>query len=280
MRTIAILGKGGIGKTTIAVNLSVFFAMKGAKVLHIGCDPKQDSCDKLVPGGDLRSVMDVLIEREDRSVPVTPKDIILQGRHGIDCIETGGPEPGVGCGGRGITLMFETLKGTDIFEGGYDVVIYDILGDIVCGGFAAPLRAGRAQEIYIVVSGETMSLYAANNICRAVQRFSRGGVRLAGLIPNRRDQKADDTVIRAFANKIQARVFPSIPRDPAVMDAEYASLTTIEYAESLPVADAMRKLFSQVEKSGLQRSTIPEPMSQEMFRAFISSMAAKRKQKR
>jgi len=232
MRTFAIYGKGGIGKSTVASTLAVLFAQHGSRVLLVGCDPKHDSSYKVVERSKVRTVMGLLQQKGDDGV--TREDVLMKGRvPGLTCIETGGPEPGVGCAGRGITRMFELLAELGLPGDGYDVIIYDVLGDVVCGGFAAPIRAGYAKEVYVVLSGEVMALYAANNICRAVQNHKRTGVRLGGLIANLRGVPNEERVLERFSRAVNVPLLPSIPRDPAILDAETALQTVVEYA---PVA--------------------------------------------
>ena len=183
MLKVAIYGKGGIGKSTVTSNLAAAFAMRGKRVIQIGCDPKADSTINLLGGEPLRPVMNYM--REEDEEPEELSDIAKEGFGGILCIETGGPTPGLGCAGRGIIATFQLLEDMDLFEQYQpDVVLYDVLGDVVCGGFAAPIREGYAEKVLIVTSGEKMALYAANNISSAVRNFEdRSYARLEGIIP-------------------------------------------------------------------------------------------------
>ena len=179
MKQIALYGKGGIGKSTTSANLSAALSGMGLSVLQIGCDPKRDSTRMLMQGVFIPTVMDLVRTRGEAAVSL--HDIVYTGYNGVRCVEAGGPEPGVGCAGRGIIATFQLLEKFGALTG--DVIVYDVLGDVVCGGFAMPMRQGYAQEIYLVTSGEMMSLYAANNICKAIQRLSsrvRSKCRLAG----------------------------------------------------------------------------------------------------
>lgn len=163
LRQIAIYGKGGIGKSTTTQNLTAGLAESGKKVMVVGCDPKADSTRLLLGGLAQRTVLDTLRETGDS---IELPNILRDGYLGIKCVESGGPEPGVGCAGRGIITSINLLErlGADTEE--LDYVFYDVLGDVVCGGFAMPIREGKAKEIYIVASGEVMALYAANNISK------------------------------------------------------------------------------------------------------------------
>ncbi len=185
MRQVAIYGKGGIGKSTTTQNLTAALSTMGKKIMQIGCDPKADSVKMLVGGRRQASVLDTL--RKEGEVKL--RAIVLNtGFGGIKCVESGGPEPGVGCAGRGIITSIGLLENLGAYTDDLDYVFYDVLGDVVCGGFAMPIREGKAQEIYIVASGEMMALYAANNICKGIQKFAEsGGTRLGGIICNSRN---------------------------------------------------------------------------------------------
>lgn len=273
MRTFAIYGKGGIGKSTVASNLSVSFAQAGMRVLQIGCDPKHDSCHKLVRRQDVRTVMSVLRDKGDHDVRI--EDIVLKGRFGVDCVETGGPEPGVGCAGRGITRMFEILELTGVLRRGYDIVIYDVLGDVVCGGFAAPIRAGYAQEILIVASGEVMALYAANNICRAAGRFRRAGAVVAGVVGNLRGLPHETEMLARYATKVSLRLFSPIARDTLVQEAERAAQTVSEYAPESPAGRQYHELYQHIHghDSAMWEKDHGrcQPMDDDTFEDFVSA---------
>ena len=194
MRKVAIYGKGGIGKSTTTQNTVAGLAEMGKKVMVVGCDPKADSTRLLLGGLAQKSVLDTLRE-EGEDVEI--EDVAKPGFSGTICVESGGPEPGVGCAGRGIITSINLLESLGAYADsvGLDYVFYDVLGDVVCGGFAMPIREGKAQEIYIVVSGEMMAMYAANNICKGVAKFAEsGGVRLGGLICNSRKKHAGMTL--------------------------------------------------------------------------------------
>jgi len=165
---------------------------------------------------------------------------------GLTCVETGGPEPGVGCGGRGVTRMLEVLGELGLPGNDFDVVIYDVLGDVVCGGFAAPIRGGHAQEVYVVASGEVMALYAANNICRAVHNLGRSGGRVGGVIPNLRGLPKEEQIVAAFGASAGVPVLPIIPRDAVVQEAEIAARTVIEHAPTSVAARAYREVYAAI----------------------------------
>ena len=225
MKKIAFYGKGGIGKSTTVSNLSAAFAAEGHRVLQIGCDPKADSTRNLTGGVKIPTVLDLLRDRED----ITLTDIVTEGDCGVLCVEAGGPVPGVGCAGRGIITAFEKLEELRAFE--YykpDLVIYDVLGDVVCGGFAMPIRGGYAEEVYIVSSGEMMSLYAASNIASAVKMLgSRKYASLKGIILNAKNIENEQELVEKAAGEIGTRVVYRIERNPLIQQAEALGKTVV-----------------------------------------------------
>lgn len=228
MLRLAIYGKGGIGKSTMTSHLSAAFASLGKKVIQIGCDPKADSTINLLKGEPLTPVMNLLredVEIEDLS------DISKVGYGNVLCIETGGPTPGLGCAGRGIIATFQLLEDLELFETFQpDVVLYDVLGDVVCGGFAAPIREGYAQKVIIVTSGEKMALYAANNIYTAVKNFEdRSYASVAGILLNHRNIAHEYEKVDAFARERGLSIIGEIPRSQIINDAEDQGMTVIEY---------------------------------------------------
>lgn len=227
MKKIAIYGKGGIGKSTTTSNLSAALSHLGYKVMQIGCDPKADSTKNLMKGKFIDTVLDVMNEKGD---DLELSDIVFEGYNGVLCVEAGGPTPGVGCAGRGIIAAFEKLEELDAFEVYKpDIVIYDVLGDVVCGGFSMPIRNGYANDVYIVTSGEMMSMYAASNISTAVNQFKkRGYASLKGIILNAKNVEDEENLVNNLAKEINSEVFHKIPRRGIVQIAENEGKTVIE----------------------------------------------------
>src|ERR1700690_1891987 len=220
MRQIAIYGKGGIGKSTTTQNLVAALAEAGRKCMIIGCDPKADSTRLILNRKMQNTVMDMAREKgtvEDLEL----SDVLLTGFKGIKCAESGGPEPGVGCAGRGVITAINFLEENGAYEADTDFVFYDVLGAVVCGGFAMPIREGKAKEIYIVCSGEMMAMYAANNICKGIVKFAQaGGVRLGGLICNSRKVDNEREMIEELAKALGTQMIHFVPRDNDVQRAE------------------------------------------------------------
>jgi len=259
MRKIAIYGKGGIGKSTTTQNTVAGLAEMGRKVMVVGCDPKADSTRLLLGGLAQKSVLDTLREEGE---DVDLDDLRRTGFSGVVCVESGGPEPGVGCAGRGIITAINMLEqlGAYADSEALDYAFYDVLGDVVCGGFAMPIREGKAKEIYIVVSGEMMAMYAANNICKGIVKFAEaGGVRLGGVICNSRQVDNEREMIEAFAVKLGTQMIHFIPREKMVQRAEINRKTVIEYEPTHPQADEYRTLARKIEANEMH--VIPQPMS-------------------
>lgn len=236
MVKIAVYGKGGIGKSTVTGNLAAAFAYLGKKVIQIGCDPKADSTINLLGGNPIMPVMNYL--REYDKEPESIEDIAKEGYGNVLCIETGGPTPGLGCAGRGIITTFSLLEDLKLFEKYRpDVVLYDVLGDVVCGGFAAPIREGYASQVLIVTSGEKMALYAANNINSAVNNFAdRGYAKVRGIVMNRRNVENEEEKVRSFADRNGLEIVADIPRSDDIIRFEDMGKTVIEGDSSLEVS--------------------------------------------
>jgi nitrogenase iron protein NifH len=270
MEKIAFYGKGGIGKSTVSTNVSAALALQGSRVLHVGCDPKHDSSMPFVGTSDVRTVLDTLF-----SVPsdaLTPEHLLMEGRLGIQCVESGGPEPGVGCGGRGVSRMFELLDEQGVLDPArYDAAVFDVLGDVVCGGFAAPLRRGFARKVVIVSSEEIMSLYAANNICKAVSHYQGNGVGLAGLVFNLRDNRAEREPLQRFAARIGTRILAVLPRERRVREAEVAGRTLVETAPRTKLGRTLKGLAAELVQLEPEGCPVPTPLSPQDFRALVDS---------
>ena len=267
MKKIAFYGKGGIGKSTTAANVSAAFAQMGRRVCQIGCDPKNDSTRLLLGRIAPTTILD--LERDKKGAALTLADLVHEGFSGIRCIEAGGPDPGVGCAGRGIIVALEKLKALHAFDD-LDVALYDVLGDVVCGGFAVPIREGYASEIYIVSSGELMSLYAANNIAKGVQRFAaRGAVKLGGIIGNGRDVLNERELLEAFAARLGTQLIAYIPRSRAVHEAEIHRQTLIAYAPTSEQAQYYVRLAQAIDTN--EMLTVPTPMAFEELEELVES---------
>ena len=241
MYKLAVYGKGGIGKSTMTSNLAAAFSFLGKKVIQIGCDPKADSTMNLLGGEQIEPVMDML--RDERN-PESIEDIAKTGYGGVVCIETGGPTPGLGCAGRGIIATFQILKDLKLIETVKpDVVLFDVLGDVVCVGFAAPIREGYADEVMIVTSGEKMALYAANNINTAVKNFEdRSYAKVRGILLNKRNVPDEDAKVKAFADERGISVVGVIPRSDDINRAEEQGMTVVEMNPELPISQKFIEL--------------------------------------
>jgi nitrogenase iron protein NifH len=259
MRQIAIYGKGGIGKSTTTQNTVAGLAYLGKKVMIVGCDPKADSTRLILHAKAQNTVMDLVRELgtvEDLELG----DVMKIGYGDTKCVESGGPEPGVGCAGRGVITAINFLEENGAYTDDLDFVFYDVLGDVVCGGFAMPIREGKAEEIYIVCSGEMMAMYAANNICKGIVKFAEaGGVRLGGLICNSRKVDNEQEMIEELARRLGTQLIHFLPRDNDVQRAEIQKKTVIEWNAECPQADEYRKLARAMDEN--KKFVIPTPLS-------------------
>lgn len=266
MRQIAIYGKGGIGKSTVASNLSMAFREQGLKVMQVGCDPKRDSTRNLTQGKLIPTVLETYREhlrmgRDEYAIAL--EDIVFGGSQGIHCVESGGPEPGIGCAGRGVLTAINILRDLKAFDTySVDVVVYDVLGDVVCGGFAQPIREGYAREIYLVCSGAFMSVYAANNIAKAIRRLSRPGeTGLAGVIGNSSgDEQFEKGVLAEFAQTLGSKLIHLIPRSPAIQACEVQCRTVLEHSPDSEEGEVFRELAKRVMDN--DRQVIPTPIEE------------------
>ncbi len=259
LRQCAIYGKGGIGKSTTTQNLVSAFAELGNNVMIVGCDPKADSTRLILHAKAQTTIMSLAAEAgsvEDLEL----EDVLKAGYRGIKCVESGGPEPGVGCAGRGVITAINFLEEEGAYDDELDFVFYDVLGDVVCGGFAMPIRENKAQEIYIVCSGEMMAMYAANNIAKGIVKYANSGsVRLAGLICNSRETAREDELISALAAKIGTTMIHFVPRDNVVQRAEIRRMTVIEYEPTAKQADEYRQLATKIRDN--KNFVIPTPIT-------------------
>ena len=259
MRKVAIYGKGGIGKSTTTQNTVAGLAEMGKKVMVVGCDPKADSTRLLLGGLTQKTVLDTLREEGE---DVELEDIMKDGFSESRCVESGGPEPGVGCAGRGIITSVNLLEQLGAYDDDQDLdyVFYDVLGDVVCGGFAMPIRDGKAQEIYIVVSGEMMAMYAANNICKGILKYAdAGGVRLGGLICNSRKVDNEKEMIQELARQLGTQMIHFVPRDNMVQRAEINRKTVIDYDPTHNQANEYRTLAKKIDDNEL--FVVPKPLT-------------------
>jgi len=239
MKQIAIYGKGGIGKSTVSANISYQLSSEGFKVAQIGCDPKHDSTRLLLGGKTQTTVLDH-INSDSKDIG----DTVSVGKNGILCIETGGPEPGVGCAGRGILTAFNFMENNSIVEKDTDIMLYDVLGDVVCGGFAVPLRRKYANAVFIVTSGEFMSLYAANNVLKGIRNFDIDKCRVAGLILNMRGNEGEYEYVKNFADAVGLPIVTKIPRSSKFAEAESEGVTV---SEKFPDSEEYKAVHNIVE---------------------------------
>ncbi len=267
MRQIAVYGKGGIGKSTTTQNAVAGLAEAGYKCMIVGCDPKADSTRLILHAKAQTTVMDLARERgtvED----LTIDEVLLTGYRGIRCAESGGPEPGVGCAGRGVITAINFLEENGGYGTDTDFVFYDVLGDVVCGGFAMPMREGKAKEIYIVTSGEMMAMYAANNISRGILKYAQsGGVRLGGLICNSRKTDKEYELISELAKRLNTQLIHFVPRENQVQRAELRRMTVIEYSPDHAQADEYRQLAKKIADN--RNLVIPTPVSMDELEQLL-----------
>ena len=267
LRQIAFYGKGGIGKSTTSQNTLAALADLGQKILIVGCDPKADSTRLILHAKAQDTILSLAAEAgsvEDLELD----EVMKTGYKNIRCVESGGPEPGVGCAGRGVITSINFLEE----EGAYDdmdYVSYDVLGDVVCGGFAMPIRENKAQEIYIVMSGEMMAMYAANNIAKGILKYANsGGVRLGGLICNERQTDKELELAESLAAKLNTKLIHFVPRDNVVQHAELRRMTVLEYAPDSKQAEEYRQLATKIHEN-VGKGTIPTPITMDELEEML-----------
>ena len=253
MKKICVYGKGGIGKSTTVANVAAALAGEGLRVAVVGCDPKADSTRCLM-GRRIPTVLDQLKTG-------TAAEVAFLGYRDILCVESGGPEPGTGCAGCGIVSALREIQDRGLLQD-RDVVFYDVLGDVVCGGFSMPLREGIAEDVYLVTTSDFMSIYAANNICRGIRKYAAtGDIRLSGVVYNGRSGRDAPEVAARFAQMVGTQVCGRIPMSPLVGQAELARQTVLECAPDSEVSQQFRALAHRMMEGGAR--CIPSPLSDE-----------------
>ncbi len=258
LKKIAIYGKGGIGKSTTVSNIAAAY---DKSTFVIGCDPKSDTTRTLV-GKRIPTILDTIRTNPNPEL----EDIVYEGFNNTICVESGGPEPGVGCAGRGVIVAMKLLDKIGAFRDDPDLVIYDVLGDVVCGGFSVPLRKDYANEVYIVTSGEYMSLYAANNIAKGIEKLNG---KLGGIICNCRNVKNEQEIVTEFAKLINSKVIGIIPRSDLVQKSEFKATTVIESFPDSEQSKVYTKLVNDI--LATDDYSTPTPMEFDEFEKFFYS---------
>ncbi|RAU97652.1 nitrogenase iron protein [Paenibacillus sp. YN15] len=267
-RKIAIYGKGGIGKSTTQQNTAAAMAyFHDQKVFIHGCDPKADSTRMILGGMNQKTLMDTL--RDIGAENVTTEKVVNTGFKDIRCVESGGPEPGVGCAGRGVITAIDLMEANGAYTEDLDFVFFDVLGDVVCGGFAMPIRDGKAQEVYIVASGEMMAIYAANNICKGLLKYAKqSGVRLGGVICNSRKVDREREFLEEFTAAIGTQMIHFMPRDNIVQKAEFNKKTVVEYDPECNQAFEYSELGRKIIEN--KNFVIPKPLSMDALEEMVA----------
>ncbi|NJL07208.1 MAG: nitrogenase iron protein [Bacteroidales bacterium] len=266
-RKIAIYGKGGIGKSTTTQNTAAALAhFHGKNIFIHGCDPKADSTRLILGGKPQETVMDSL--RVHGAEKVTLDKVVKTGFKGIRCVESGGPEPGVGCAGRGVITAIDLMEENEAYTDDLDFIFFDVLGDVVCGGFAMPIRDGKAQEVYVVASGEMMAIYAANNICKGLVKYAKqSGVRLGGIICNSRNVDGEREFLEEFTSAIGTQMIHFVPRDNIVQKAEFNKKTVTEFDDTVNQAHEYKKLAQNIIEN--QNFVIPKPLTMDELEKMV-----------
>ena len=269
LKQIAIYGKGGIGKSTTTSNISAALAVQGLKVMQVGCDPKSDSTNTLRDGKYIPTVLDTMREK----TTVKADEIVYEGFGGVYCVEAGGPAPGVGCAGRGIISAVQQLKQLKVYDDlDLDVVIYDVLGDVVCGGFAVPIREGIAEHVFTVSSADFMSIYASNNLFKGIQKYSNsGGALLGGVIGNSVNAPYAKHILDDFAERTSTQIMEYVPRSVTVTQAELQGKTTIEASPDSEQAGVYTRLARRIYEH--DDSKVPTPLEITELREWAASWA-------
>jgi len=266
-RKLAIYGKGGIGKSTTTQNTAAALAhFHDKKVFIHGCDPKADSTRLILGGKPQETLMDVL--RDHGAEKVTNDMVIKTGFKGIRCVESGGPEPGVGCAGRGVITAIDLMEENGAYTDDLDFIFFDVLGDVVCGGFAMPIRDGKAEEVYIVASGEMMAIYAANNICKGLTKYAKqSGVRLGGIICNSRKVDGELGLMEEFVEAIGTKLIHFVPRDNVVQKAEFNKKTVCEFDDN----ENQAKEYSELARKIIENEdfVIPRPLTMDQLETMV-----------
>jgi nitrogenase iron protein NifH len=269
IKQIAIYGKGGIGKSTTTSNISAALSILGYKVMQFGCDPKSDSTNTLRNGQYIPTVLDTIRDKAS----VNAHDVVFKGFNGIYCVEAGGPAPGVGCAGRGITTAVQLFKQQHVFEElELDFVIFDVLGDVVCGGFAVPIREGIAEHVFTVSSSDFMAVYAANNLFAGIKKYSNnGGALLGGVIANSINKPYAKDIIDDFVKQTKTQVVEYVPRSVTVTQSELQGKTTIEAAPDSAQARVYTDLAKKIAAHKVSKT--PEPLTAAQLREWAAQWA-------
>ncbi|MCD0423092.1 MAG: nitrogenase iron protein [Rhodopseudomonas sp.] len=266
-RKVAIYGKGGIGKSTTTQNTAAALAFYHDKNIFIhGCDPKADSTRLILGGKPQDTVMDTL--RTLGAEKVTLENVVKSGFKDIRCVESGGPEPGVGCAGRGVITAIDLMEANQAYTDDLDFIFFDVLGDVVCGGFAMPIRDGKAQEVYVVASGEMMAIYAANNICKGLVKYAKqSGVRLGGIICNSRKVDGEREFLEEFTAAIGTKMIHFVPRDNIVQKAEFNKKTVTEFDPEADQALEYKQLGAAIIDN--KDFVIPKPLTMDELEKMV-----------